>query len=473
MRPCPGPRPIALACALLLALPLALGGSRPVRAAAAPPDTLVVLGTADLKGKTSPCGCHIPKGGFARIAAFADSTRALHPATVYLDAGGSFPDLDGRTDLAEFMFRSLVDLHVGAVGVGPRDLRHGIAFLKDLVRRTGAPVTCANLVDKRTRLPLFPSGRVIDVGGVKVGVFALFGDRLELGPAADSLAVLDPENTANAQVTALRNKGAKVVVLLAQLGRTGGEDLVSAVPGIDAVVLGHDIPVYEKGRRIGETVASYAGEQGQHIGVIALALAADGHVADATCGIGSLGPEVREQPALLKSVKAFEDAYNERMRLEERGAALAAGDDDPVDHFVGEQVCARCHASESEQWRTTAHSLAWETLQRVKKDATPECIPCHVVGFREAGGFQTAARTPQLVNVQCENCHGMGTEHGSDWLERRQVNQGTCLQCHNQERDPEFDFAAKFPLIVHGNTSGESIRIVKARRGKGGMGDGQ
>src|SRR6185369_4035756 len=95
-----------------------------------------------------------------------------------------------------------------------------------------------------------------------------------------SLAVLDPENTANAQVTALRNKGAKVVVLLAQLGRTGGEDLVSAVPGIDAVVLGHDIPVYEKGRRIGETVASYAGEQGQHIGVIALALAADGHVAE-------------------------------------------------------------------------------------------------------------------------------------------------------------------------------------------------
>ena len=462
-------KPLAPACVLLLALPLALGGPRPVRAAGAPPDTLVVLSTTDLKGKTSPCGCHIPKGGFARIAAFLDSARAVRRATLYLDAGGFFPEQDGRTDLAEFMTRSLAQLGVGAIGVGPRDLRHGIAFLKDLVQRTGAPVTCANLADKRTRLPVFTSGRLLDVAGVKVGVFAIYSDRLDLGPAADSLVVLDPENAAQSQVTALRTKGAQVVILLAQMGRAGGEDLVSTVPGIDAVVLGHDIPVYEMGRRIGGTMASYAGEQGQHLGVIKVALSPAGKVLDEYCSVAALGPDVREQPAMFRAVKTFEDAYNERMRLEERSANVN-DDDDPVDHFVGEQVCARCHAAEAQQWRTTAHSLAWETLQRVKKDATPECIPCHVVGFRQAGGFETDLRTPHLVNVQCENCHGMGTEHASDWLTQHKVNEGTCRTCHNQERDPEFDFAAKFPLIVHGNSSGESIRIVKARRGSGAMG---
>ena len=462
-------KPLAPACVLLLALPLALGGPRPVRAAGAPPDTLVVLSTTDLKGKTSPCGCHIPKGGFARIAAFLDSARAVRRATLYLDAGGFFPEQDGRTDLAEFMTRSLAQLGVGAIGVGPRDLRHGIAFLKDLVQRTGAPVTCANLADKRTRLPVFTSGRLLDVAGVKVGVFAIYSDRLDLGPAADSLVVLDPENAAQSQVTALRTKGAQVVILLAQMGRAGGEDLVSTVPGIDAVVLGHDIPVYEMGRRIGGTMASYAGEQGQHLGVIKVALSPAGKVLDEYCSVAALGPDVREQPAMFRAVKTFEDAYNERMRVEERSANVN-DDDDPVDHFVGEQVCARCHAAEAQQWRTTAHSLAWETLQRVKKDATPECIPCHVVGFRQAGGFETDLRTPHLVNVQCENCHGMGTEHASDWLTQHKVNEGTCRTCHNQERDPEFDFAAKFPLIVHGNTSGESIRIVKARRGSGAMG---
>src|SRR5262249_42655336 len=239
------------------------------------------------------------------------------------------------------------------------------------------------------------------------GVFALYSDRFELGPAADSLVVLDPENTASAEVKSLRARGAQVVVLLAQLGKVAGEDLVSTVPGIDVAILGHDVPVYEAGRRIDATLASYAGDQGQHLGVVTVKLAADGHVADAAAGIATLGPEVRQQPAMLASVKAFEDAFNERMRTEERSAVAAAGDDDPIDHFVGERVCARCHQTESDQWRTTAHSLAWETLQRVKKDATPECIPCHTVGFRQAGGFQNADRTPQLVNVQCENCHGM------------------------------------------------------------------
>ena len=463
------PRPALAWAALVL---LACGGSRAETATKGAPRQLVVLATTDMKGKTSPCGCHIPKGGFARIASFVDSTRGVAPA-LYLDAGGFFPEQDGRTDLAEFMLASLVRLKVAAVGIGPRDLRYGVAYLRDVARRTGAPLVCANLLDRKSQSPLFPTSRIVEVAGTRVGVFALVGDRLDVGPARDSLVVTDPENAAHAEVAALEAKGAKVIVLLAQLGRAGGEDLVSAVPGIDAVILGHDVPVYEAGRRIGGTVASYSGEQGQHLGVVTIQLGPDGATSDVTCTVASLGPEIREQPGTLAIVKAFEDAFNERMRREERSAYAADADSDPVDHFVGESICARCHVAESQQWRTTAHSLAWETLMRVKKDATPECIPCHVVGYHKAGGFETAARTPLLVNVQCENCHGMGTEHGDDWLTRQKVGEGTCRTCHNQERDPEFDFPAKFPLIVHGNTSGESIRIVKARREHGYSSDGR
>lgn len=462
----------ALRLALAAILLLAVGGSRTTLAAgASPPSRIVVVGSADLKGKTSPCGCHIPRGGFARMAAFLDSTRAAGAPVLFVDAGGAFPEVDGRTDLAEFMLKSLVDLHVDAVGVAPRDLRHGLAFLREEVRRHAVPMTCANLVERASRAPVFPSSRIVPAQGVQVGIFALIGDRTELGPAHDSLAVLDPENAATHEVAALRARGAQVIVMLAQLGRVGGEDVVTAVPGIDVVILGHDIPVLEHGRRIGDAIGSYAGDQGQQLGVVTLALGANGHVADGTSDVRVLGPDVREQPEMLASVKSFENAYNERMRDEQRRAqALAAADPDtdPVDHFVGGAVCARCHTPESEQWKTTAHSLAWETLVREKKDATPECIPCHSVGYREAGGFEDAMHTPDRVNVQCENCHGMGTLHSETWLARSAVGERTCRGCHNQERDPEFDFTAKFPLMVHGNSSGESIRIIKARREKGG-----
>ena len=463
--------------ALAALLLLAVGGSRATLAAGAtPPSRVVIVGTADLKGKTSPCGCHIPRGGFARMAAFLDSTRAGDAPVLFVDAGGSFPEVDGRTDLAQYMLRSLAELRVDAVGVAPRDLRYGLAYLRDQVRRQSLPITCANLVDRAARTPVFPGSRIVDARGVRVGVFALIGDRMDLGPAHDSLAVLDPENAAVREVAALRARGAQVIVLLAQLGRVGGEDVVTAVPGIDAVILGHDIPVLEHGRQLGVAIGSYAGDQGQQLGVVTLALAANGRAADGTADVRVLGPEVREQPAMFASVKAFENAYNERMRDEQRHAqalAEADPDTDPVDHYVGAAVCARCHTPESEQWKTTAHSLAWETLVRERKDATPECIPCHSLGYREPGGFQNAAHTPGLVNVQCENCHGMGTLHSDTWLARSTIGERTCRGCHNQERDPEFDFAAKFPLMVHGNSSGESIRIIRARREQGSSGGGR
>lgn len=459
-----------------LLLPLVLvipGGSRPTRAAAGgTPARLTLVASTDLRGETSPCGCHTPRGGFARMGTFVDSLRRAGP-TAYLDAGGAFPDLSTRADLADFMMRTLKELAPAAVGVAPRDLHQGPSLLRRLARETGLPVTCANLVDARTRAPLFPTSRVVDVGGVKLGVFAVLGERLELGAARDTVAVTDPELAAQQAVQALRAQGAQVIVMLSQLGKVGGEDIAAAVPGIDAVFLGHGAPVLEHGRRVGGALVSYAGERGQQLGVIQLALAPTGRVADGTIDVYSLGPNVREHAGLLAKVKTFEDAYNERMRREQRTAQAAEDQEsDPIDHFVGDAVCARCHTAEAEQWKTTAHSIAWETLVREKKDATPDCIPCHVVGYQQPGGFQTATRTPHLVNVQCENCHGMGTGHGENMQATAGNKEAVCLTCHNAERDPTFDYGERLPLILHGNTSGESIRIVKERREKnaGGMG---
>ncbi len=459
---------------MTLVFALAASDSRPPHAAPAPPPAkLVLIGTTDLRGETSPCGCHTPRGGFARIGTVVDSVRRSGSAMVYLDAGGAFPDLSTRMDLAQFMYSAVHDMSPGAVGVAPRDLQLGLSAVRRFADESHLPMTCANLVDRASRAPLFPPTRLVELPGLKVGVFALLGERFELGAARDSVLVVDAERAAHDAVASLRGQGAQVIVLLSQLGRVGGEDIASAVPGIDAVFLGHDVPVLEHGRRVGGALVSYAGERGQQIGMLQLSLDDTGHVADGTCDVVSLGPDVREHAAMLAKVKQFEDAYNERMRHEQRLAHVAdEADTDPIDHFVGGAVCARCHTAEAQQWTTTAHSLAWETLVREKKDATPDCIPCHVVGYRQAGGFQSGTSTPHLANVQCENCHGMGTLHGDEGVLQNGPNEGTCRTCHNPERDPEFDYATRLPLILHGNTSGESIRNVKARRERIGKGAG-
>ena len=82
-------------------------------------------------------------------------------------------------------------------------------------------------------------------------------------------------------------------------------------------------------------------------------------------------------------------------------------------------------------------------------DHAGECIVCHVLGYKKAGGFQTAAETPKMSNVQCENCHGMGTKHEAFAVTPHKVTEGVCTQCHNKDNDPTWNFGAKLAKVAH------------------------
>ncbi|HUK63181.1 MAG TPA: multiheme c-type cytochrome, partial [Dongiaceae bacterium] len=304
------------------------------------------------------------------------------------------------------------------VGLGERDLHFGLGFLRAVVAHGGTPIVCANLVAKPTGAPVFAPYRIVHAGGVTVGVFGLLAPHADLGPSRDSLAVLDPVATAAKVLGELKAKGATVIVLLSSLGKVDSEDLVVALEGIDLVIPSRDIPLVQAARRVRGTLFLYGGEQGHYIGVSDLTVGANGRVAGGDGAMFMLGPDVPENATVLARVTAFEDQFNEheRRRQKERADAVAAatGDNEPPpSHYVGAEVCGRCHAKEYAQWRTTAHAHAWQTLVDQRKDATPECVVCHVVGYRKSGGFETGADAARLGNVQCENCHGMGTEHES------------------------------------------------------------
>ena len=97
---------------------------------------------------------------------------------------------------------------------------------------------------------------MVKKGGLKVGVFALMGPKITLpGKMADSLVIDDPIATAQTMVAQLR-KQADVVVLLAHLGRTEGEDLAAQVPGIDVVVLAHHPGFVAEGRRVNDAITT-------------------------------------------------------------------------------------------------------------------------------------------------------------------------------------------------------------------------
>jgi hypothetical protein len=369
-----------------------------------------------------------------------------------VDAGGYFPEQDTHRDVAWFLMDAMHVLNVDAVGVGDRDLRFGLAFLRDHAKHSQLPLTSANLYEKKTKRPAVSPYIIKKVGTVKVGIFSLISDKVDLGPARDSLLVQDPPATARQTVAELKKKGATAIVLLSQLGKVESEDLVTAVDGIDAVIVGRNTPMLQKGRLIKTTVACYGGEQGQYLGRTILTLGPDRKVTSGDNEVFVLGPEVGEKAEIAQIVKAFEDGFNEKLRkLEQQKQAEAAARDmeKNPDRYLGSEVCIRCHAAQAEQWKSTPHAHAWQTLVDNHRDSSDECIECHVLGYKKAGGFQTGTQTPAMANVQCESCHGMGTQHDAFATNPPKVTEAVCVKCHNKDNDPNWSFSAKLAKVAH------------------------
>ena len=419
------------------------------------PDQLVILSTTDVKGKMSPCGCHVPKGGFSRRAAFADSLRGDYGQMVIVDCGGWYPEgEDEYMEVAAFQAQELARSGADAVGIGPRELRYGLGFLRAVVAQSHLPVVSANLLDRVTHRLVLPAYRIVKAGGVTVGVFSLLSEHADLGPSRDSLVVAEPLSAARAAIVEMQAKGATVIVLLANMGKVDAEDLVATVDGVDALIAGFNVPLLQRGRMVKRTVTEFGGEQGHYVGVTHLVLGPDQHVASGESSTYILGPEVPERPEVLARVKAFEDAFNDhqRVRQKERTAAAMAASgeqDESPSHYVGAEVCGRCHAREYAQWRSTPHAHALQTLASQKKDATPECLACHAAGYGKPGGYASADDAAKMGGVQCESCHGIGTDHNAMPAAHATVGEAVCRGCHTENDSPGFKFEVYRPHVLH------------------------
>ncbi len=147
--------------------------------------------------------------------------------------------------------------------------------------------------------------------------------------------------------------------------------------------------------------------------------------------------------------------------------------------YIGVAACVMCHRTDQQGkqeaiWRQSAHSKAYETLksEQSKKIATgmgitkapheaAECLVCHVTGW-DKPAERLDARFKIEDGVQCETCHGAGSEyravHGRNpelGIERGLItgkgNEKLCTDCHN-EKSPTFkgfNYKEDQPKIAH------------------------
>jgi mono/diheme cytochrome c family protein len=229
--------------------------------------------------------------------------------------------------------------------------------------------------------------------------------------------------------------------------------LVSEVPGIDLVVLGHDPqgrPMTPK--KIESAYVLKATAQGQNIGQLDLKLGPDRRIADVKHRLHVMGAAYRDDPTMTKRVEAF-DEENRKLQKELFARQQVQGNADASTggHYLGVGACQSCHVAEFEVYARTRHSHAYATLasQFVHRDTN--CVGFHVTGYGELGGFEgvrVRGVSVELIDVQCEACHGPGANHARDGSYRATAIQ-SCTKCHTSNDDPDFDFATDWPKIQH------------------------
>src|SRR5206468_9221233 len=104
--------------------------------------------------------------------------------------------------------------------------------------------------------------------------------------------VVEPSNVLKMSIAEMRKKGATVIVLLSQLGKIESEDLVTAVDGVDALIVGHNVPLIQTGRMIKNTIACYGGDQGQYVGRTLVNLGPRNKMTSGENEMFILGPEI-------------------------------------------------------------------------------------------------------------------------------------------------------------------------------------
>jgi hypothetical protein len=444
----------------------------------------VVVVTGALDGYIEPCGCtgkENQKGGLSRRQNFLKAIAAAGWPLVSVDLGGQVKRF-GRQ--SEIKFQSIADglrkMGYAAVGLGPGDLRLPAEELVAAVAPVGdqpTPFVSANVGLLGLDANITPRFRVVEAGGLKFGIVSVLGDAEAQQIRNDAIEIIPAARAVEAAAAELAKAGCDHQILLSWATPEETQTLAKAFPQFDVVVTagGADEPPAELPRLPSGARLVELGHKGMFAIAIGFFAAADAPLKSQRVPLDARFGEAEDMIAVLATYQSQLES------LGLGGLGLAAARHPSGRRFAGSAACADCHQHAYEVWKESAHARALTTLeeQKPRRDGDPECLSCHVVGWAPQrfepfeGGFAGMQTTPHLAHQGCENCHGPAAAHAAvergdvrastterdrlrselalalDTPEGKQRAVNNCLECHDLDNSPQFDFDIYWPQVEH------------------------
>jgi predicted CXXCH cytochrome family protein len=344
------------------------------------------------------------------------------------------PDEQGRIK-SDVALEAMKAMDYDALVIGEREMALGDDFIFKNIKKSGIPLVETNL--KYGGKQVGDRDLILKRGGLKIGLLGVTLDQTRAGQ--EEWAVQDPFKAVEEALPKLREK-VDLVVVMSHIGYRQSVALAEQEQGIDVVLVSH------QGRRVrtpvavGGAIMTQAGDKGKYLGRLNITYdRQQKKITDYSGELISLDTTIPEDEKMAKLYADYQAKVKDMVKGQIQGRQ-GKEVSKPTD-YMGSVWCRSCHAEIFEKWNATPHAQAFLTLKRDHEEYNPECIGCHVTGYKE-GGFVTIDETPAFSNVQCEACHGPGSRHVADKGQTalKVQDEAVCQACHTGDRGVGFNY---------------------------------
>ncbi|HHT9152749.1 MAG TPA: multiheme c-type cytochrome, partial [Candidatus Hypogeohydataceae bacterium YC40] len=490
---------------------------------------ICIIFSGEERGYLEPCGCAKPSlGGIAKRHTFLKSLPEPRVAVSLGDLAGH----DGTTTgilrqkelQAETLAQALKIMNYSIHNLGERDLEMGLDVLAYLFPPGAVPLLYSNIKLASPFIEVVPY-KILEVRAtlavaqdneaganlmeknrtgespaptLKIGFLGILSPTL-LGPPPTGVEITPPAEALPPLIKELKDK-VDVLILLSHASMEESLRLARDFPEFHIVASGHGIdhPITVKE---GNTWVVNPGNKGKHLVLYRYnpplspfdkntspispfykggerGINGTGVVETVT-----LDERFNDSDTMLNLL----DNYQQRLKDENLLWQVEKLPLPEQTSYVGSSACKACHPAVFQHWGSTLHAMAYETLLKVGRAFDPECVACHVVGLNYSTGFQSREKSPDLIGVGCEACHGPGSLHiGSIHMDRPSGLSSTqipspsmgegrervketdrskdlslqkdgygkvypedCHGCHDPEHSPPFKFESCWERIKH------------------------
>ena len=380
---------------------------------------------------------------------------------IVLDAGNVFGSSgfgSAAQIKAEIAVEGMEMMSYNIFNFGNNDFFFGVDNLLNYTDQFNVPTINANVVYEDTGESIAAPNKIIQFDNLKVGLIGIvsqeYADEILQStnlnfPDSRRIMVLNETTVLQTEIDNIKND-VDTIIVLANVGMDNCITIAEAIEGIDAIICGNGFE-RESLLTINGVHIVKSGDQGQNVGNLVLRFDENNNLYDAEGSLVLLDDSHDEDAELLALMDEYHDRLeavkDELLNLEQVDPALGG-------YYAGYSTCAECHTAQTDQWNTTAHATAFNTLVGKGNEYNAECFYCHTNGYGYTGGFVMPDTTPEMEGVQCEMCHGAGGTSPNTLFDP--TSESTCTaECHTQERDPNFNYATYYPQVIHSHPTND------------------